>query len=190
MKGKGEKKGMEMWQMHANAREPEELLSRVLTEFRFSRSQKITNASGAACLDGRVGRNLMSRGGPAPPTGAGAGLWAAFTCSARAGEEPRQTLPSAPGLASRHVGWSFSSGPQTGVTSWARRQLHSRSGSQFSQSPWLQRPVEAGRSWTRAGQKKAGPWFSRVRGGNAPSARRPPSGLLLQQQTQLLFIWR
>lgn len=55
------------------------------------------------------------------------------------------------GFAIRHVGWSFSSGRETGVTSWAPRQLHSCSGEPLSLGLQRLRPTGAGLGWTRVG---------------------------------------
>ncbi|XP_045421836.1 uncharacterized protein LOC123648164 [Lemur catta] len=70
----------------------------------------ITNAIGATCRDGRGAG--ARRAEVVQPRLLGMGLGAA-----RAGGPNAPPLPAAPGLTSRHVGWSFSSPPETGVTS-------------------------------------------------------------------------
>lgn len=78
-----------------------------------------------------LGRNYRSRGGPAPPTGAGLASPAPKLTLIWRRDPARHSLQRR-GFAIRHVGWSFSSGRETGVTSWAPRQLHSCSGERLA----------------------------------------------------------
>lgn len=71
------------------------------------------------------------------------------------GRDPARHCLQRLGLAIRHVGWSFSSGRETGVTSWAPRQLHSCSGDPLSLGLQRLPPTGAGLGWTRVG-----PWLA------------------------------
>lgn len=65
------------------------------------------------------------------------------------GRDPGRHCPQRRGFAIRHVGWSLSSGRETGVTSWAPRQLHSCSGDPLSLGLQRLLPTGAGLGSTR-----------------------------------------
>lgn len=134
-----------------NSQEPEELVSKFWSHFRVCYAENDNDSEHilAWCWPGK---ELQKQRWSAPPTGEGLASPAPkLTLIWRRG--PARHSLQRRGFAIRHVGWSFSSGLETGVTSWAPRQLHSCSGEPLSLGLQRLRPTGAGLGWTRVGPR-------------------------------------
>lgn len=171
MEGRRGKKGKKTKQMDAIARSRKNWFRNFDLTFMSVILKTIRIASASLPCAG-LGRNCRSSGGSAPPTGAGlASSSPKLTLIWR--RDPARHPLQRRGFAIRHVGWSFCSGRETGVTSWAPRQLHSCSGESLSLSLQRLRPTGAGLGWIRVGPRLA--------------CLLGPKGSLKLERIQLLF---